>query len=247
MNYGDFSNPKGGYLIDNTKYFPTTTEGFISEVIRFSQSVKLWNRMIGPSWEQNGFNDIDIDFNKNVLKYDRPLSLFPPRKGVFINCSVIMKRGKERFKGQTDFNEKTGLPEQIILDSSYKTSTNNAEQFLINEANDYNFYTIPSFAQILFLELGNFKNWENFKELDKIAVEIGSVEYVKRCELLEFNIRNQIIETYNNGGFESPKYKKQNCIFKGGNISFNEYLNSSETKQHSKKYEDQWWKIKQQK
>lgn len=222
MNYRNFSNTESLYKINpnNSNYLteypindkvPISKTKLMLKIIEFSKSLKLWNDLKTPE-NNNGFNDIDL--TDNIIKYDR----WPFGKTCIIKFGLI----KDDFRGQTKLNEIDKKPEFIVLSSNTK----------------YQSDTVPTWSQVLIMELGNFKNRKKFKCIDPKKIDRES--YIRQYEQLEFDVRIQIIEAYNNKQFDSAKYKKQDCIFPGKIVDFETYYNAPESQEHKKIYGIEW-------
>lgn len=101
-------------------------------------------------------------------------------------------------------------------------------------------YTIPSFSQMLFMELGNVKNWKQLNKIFEGVKKYTREEFVRAIETLEFNIRIEIIMAYLKGQFDSSIYAKQECIFNTKILDFENYYNSPELLKHKEVYGKFW-------
>lgn len=98
--------------------------------------------------------------------------------------------------------------------------------------------SVPSYSQVLMMELGNVKNWKTVKKIT--PNKFSRDDYVKKIEKLEFEIRVQIIKAYKENDFESSEYVKEECIFETDMLDFDEYYNSEKSEQHRMLYEKEW-------
>ncbi|WP_397362853.1 hypothetical protein [Olleya sp. R77988] len=101
-------------------------------------------------------------------------------------------------------------------------------------------FEVPYFSQILIMELGNLKTKSSYNQLFANAKDYTKEDFVKKVEKFEYNIRNEIINAFLQGEFNSEKYKNQPCIFEAKKITFEEYYNDERLKNHKKGYEDLW-------
>jgi len=101
-------------------------------------------------------------------------------------------------------------------------------------------YTIPSFSQMLFLELGNLKNWKQLNKIFEDVKKYKREDFIKAIETLEFDVRLEILKAYIKGQFDSSLYAKQECIFNTKIINFEDYYNSPELSEHKENYGKVW-------
>jgi len=97
---------------------------------------------------------------------------------------------------------------------------------------------VPSYSQVLMMELGNVKNWKTVKKIT--PNKFSRDDYVKKIEKLEFEIRVQIIKAYKENDFESSEYITEECIFETDMLDFDEYYNSEKSEKHRMLYEKEW-------
>ena len=225
MNYSDFSNPASLYKINpdalsyssikNSDEASTTKPQLVLDIIAFCRSVPLWQTLNGPGWKKQGLVDLKID--KNIIK----AGLMNGN-----SCTIKFSHLPEYSRAEVPDPDDKFTPEFILL----------------NGHNKYQQYTIPTWSQVLFMELGNYKNYGNFNTIYKNK-SLGLEEFVRKWEKLEYDIRTQIVDAYSKGQFDSDKYVKQDCIFRE-NVSFESYMNADENKGHREMVRQKWWNRK---
>jgi hypothetical protein len=223
MNYADFSNPASLYKInpDGQNYLSPTDDGktpktkaqLVSAIIEFSRLVGLWHTLDGPEWGKPGLNNLKID--DNVIK-----------SGLLNGNPCTIKFSYLHESARAELRYDNFAPEFILLNANIK----------------YQHYTIPTWSQVLFMELGNYRNYDNFQEIYKDK-SLSSEKFVEKWEELEFDIRSQIVDAYDQGQFDSTKYVKPECIFKH-NVNFKAYMADKENEWHINNVKKLWWNRK---
>lgn len=196
----------------------------------------------------NGLYDVNSIFSKKILKKGGDsitiTKIIEFSQATNIWATINIEKWKKSGLDDVQLENKKSLEDNIsfgVLENEVKGRTYfddyGATEIILNEFLKKTL-NVPSFSQVLVMELANAKNWKLAKKIT--PKKYNKNDYVRAIEKIEFEIRFQIIKAYLKGDFYSDEYEVQECIFDTTVLDFETYFGSEDLREHRKFYEREW-------